>query len=77
MSQPNSTTREIRYCKEDHDYSAYLGGQYVGSFPTHHDAENALNTLALELVSYAAGWDAAAVAAEAIVGAAWSAGVLR
>ncbi len=54
-----STEREIRYNRACHDFDAYLGGQYVGSFPTHHDAEVELNRLALELLNYAQGWDAA------------------
>lgn len=52
-------TKEIVYSYEDRDYSLYLDGEYVGSKPTYHDAEVYLDMLALELISFAAGWNSA------------------
>jgi hypothetical protein len=49
----DTTSREIRYSREDRDYSAYLNGQYVGSFRTYHDAEIALDRLALDQLQHA------------------------
>ena len=51
--------KEIVYSYEDHDYAMYLSGEYVGSKPTYHDGEVYLDMLALELISFAAGWNSA------------------
>ena len=51
--------KEIAYSREDHDYAAYLDGEYIGSFRTHLAAEVALDRLVLELIGFVAGWDAA------------------
>jgi hypothetical protein len=48
--------KEIIYSPDDHDYAAYLDGEYVGSFRTYHDAEVELDRLALELIGFVAGW---------------------
>lgn len=52
-------TKEIVYSFEDRDYSLYLDGEYVGSRSTYHDGEVYLDMLALELISFAAGWNSA------------------
>ena len=57
-------TKEIIYDRETRDYAAYLSGEYIGSFPNHHDAEVELDRLALELIGFVAGWNAATEAAE-------------
>ena len=52
--------KEIIYSREDHDYSAYLDGEYIGSFKTYLAAEVALDRIVLELIGFVAGWNAAA-----------------
>lgn len=59
--------KEIIYSPDDHDYSAYLDGEYIGSFTYHIAAEVALNRLAIELIQFAAGWNAAASLCEVAV----------
>jgi hypothetical protein len=53
LTRNDTTERQIIYSKEDHDYTALLGGQYVGSYATYHEAEVELDRLALELLTYA------------------------
>lgn len=43
--------KEIRYSRHDHDYAAYLNGEYIGSFPSYLAAEVELDRLASELLS--------------------------
>ncbi len=45
-----STERTIVYSKEDHDYAAYLGSEFIGSYRSHLDAEVALDGVALDLL---------------------------
>lgn len=47
-------TKTITYSRADHDYSAYLDNEYIGSFPTHLDAETALNQVAYDLLRHTA-----------------------
>lgn len=41
--------KEIVYDRETHDFDATFDGNYIGSFPTKHDAENELNQYVLLL----------------------------
>ena len=40
--------KTITYNRETKDFDAYLSNEYIGSYSTHLDAENALNALAYE-----------------------------
>lgn len=42
--------KRITYNRESKDYDATFDGQYIGSFPNHHQAEVALNDYALDLI---------------------------
>ena len=59
MTTSDTPQREIVYSFTDRDYSAYLDNEYIGSFKTYHDAEVALDRLALELIGFVAGWNMA------------------
>ena len=59
MTTNDTPDKEIVYMFDDHDYAAYLYGEYIGSFKTYHDAEVALDKLALELIGFVAGWNMA------------------
>ncbi len=64
MTTNDISLKVIVYSPDDHDYSAYLDEEYIGSFPSHHEAEVELDKLALELVGFVAGWDMASEAQE-------------
>jgi len=44
--------KEIVYSPYDHDFSAYLDGEYIGSFKSYHDAEMELDRLVSELIRH-------------------------
>ena len=48
--------KEIRYCRLNHDYDAYLNDQYIGSFPSYLAAETELDRLASDLIAQTA-WE--------------------
>jgi len=62
----NDTTyrKEIVYSPDDHDFNAYLDGEYIGSFRNYHDAEVELDRLALELIRHEYGPKGAAKVAK-------------
>jgi len=41
----------IKFDRLTKDFSAYLNGEYIGSFATHHAAEVALDQLAYDALS--------------------------
>lgn len=45
--------REIRYSRLDHDFTATLNGQYVGSYPSYLEAEIALDKLVFGQLTHA------------------------
>lgn len=63
-TQREAYEKRISYNRDCHDYDAFLDSQYIGSYPNHFAAEVALNQLVIELIGYAAGWDAAAQATQ-------------
>ena len=56
--------KEIVYDRETRDFVMYLDGELVGFARTYYEAEVELNRLALELIGFVAGWNAATEAAE-------------
>jgi len=46
--------KRIQYNRHSHDYDAYLNEEYIGSFPSYHAAETALNELSYEQLRRAA-----------------------
>ena len=59
MTINDTPRKEIAYSFADRDYSAYLDGEYIGSFKSSHEAEVGLDRLALELIGFVAGWNMA------------------
>lgn len=45
-------TKQIKFERMTKDYSAYLNGQYIGSFGSHREAELELDRLAFEMLSH-------------------------
>jgi hypothetical protein len=55
MSDSTTTPRKvITFDRATRDYSAYLDGQYIGSFAKHHEAQIELDRLAYEQARHAA-----------------------
>ena len=44
--------KTISYNRANKDYDAYLDGEYIGSFDSHHEAEIELNRLAYERLTH-------------------------
>lgn len=45
-------TKLIAYNRKNKDYDAYLGEQYIGSFKTYTEADEALTRVYSEMVKY-------------------------